>query len=176
MGEFSLKMTDTIDYDRLKEMAKGAEIHVGYLDSQPHPNSEGESMAGLARKLTYGMGGKITFSRTKQVKGERVTENFTVNGIPPRPFLDKGIEHYREDVNKEIQSYFQDKMAGKKTSAARVALACVNAIKKFVISSGFWKSKAPNSSTTIQAKGSDTPLVDSGVLIGGLTHIVKEDS
>ena len=95
--------------------------------------------------------------------------------IPPRPFLDDTIEMNWQRIDDAIQEVLKKNLKkGNRsitTELNSVADMIVEMVKETVIS-GYYKTISPNALYTIQKKGSDTPLVDTGLLINSLSKKV----
>lgn len=92
--------------------------------------------------------------------------------IPARPFLDDGIRHGKEDLQKAIGEQLKKLKDGEKPNWDKVGTMAVGKIQEFV-RSDYYKNAVPNSEQTIKEKGSDTPLIDGGDLIGSMTYILE---
>lgn len=174
MANFQVSVEDTVDYTVLEKLSKQQTILVGYIGNDTHPGS-GKPMAEIAKTLTYGQGGTSTWTTTKRRNGVNVVSTHTVKGIPARPFLDKGILYHRSDIEKRVEAFYQGLMKKDPNTPSlleQIGLACIVGIQLFITASGFWKGNAPNSDTTIAAKGSDTPLVDTGKLVNSIVSVV----
>jgi hypothetical protein len=56
---------------------------------------------------------------------------------------------------------------------AAIGVAAVAAIRRFVLGD-FYRSTVPNSQTTIDAKKSDKPLIDTGQLVNSITYVIDD--
>lgn len=92
--------------------------------------------------------------------------------IPARPFLDDGIESEKRKLAEAIQEQLKKIKDGQSPNWDKVGTMAVGAIQEFV-RSDYYKNAVPNSPQTIKEKGSDTPLIDGGDLIGSLTYILE---
>lgn len=183
MANFSVK--NTIDYNKITEMCTKDEILIGYPSGMIHAES-GEDLSEIAKKLTYGAGpqtwktnttretGKLTKSGKPQKK--RMVETHSVKGIPARPFIEDGMLYGVVEINKSIEDYYKQKMKGMsaRNGLLRIAITAIGAIQKFV-RGDYYKSISPNSKTTIHAKKSDKPLIDTAQLINSLTFVIKDE-
>lgn len=93
--------------------------------------------------------------------------------IPERSFLRSGIlrgrEIYRRLNYYSIRRIIEGKMT-EATALARLGLAGVAAVQRQITDGNF----VPNAPSTIRAKGSDKPLIDSGALRQSITYIIDE--
>lgn len=94
-------------------------------------------------------------------------------GIPERPFLRTGIrENYPRITRLNVRTLRQ---VAEGTMTANTALSLLGELAtggvKAKIAEGGFVANAPS---TIKAKGSDKPLVDSGALRQSITYVVEE--
>lgn len=174
-----------IDTSKLDRMMGDDEVLIGFPSGFIHAES-GEEISEIAKKLTYGTGPQTWTTTRRRNLGttkngnirwskKATTETHFVDGIPARPFLEEGIGEGAPNIQKRIEKYYAKKMEGQKadTELKAIGAVAVAEIQDFV-KGNYYKSTCPNSQTTIFAKGSDTPLIDTGQMINSLTFIVKE--
>lgn len=128
-------------------------IVVGILDTgEKNPN--GESVLDIAIINHFGL---------------RTPEQY----IPPRPFITNYIDNYSADINKisaETRKLVLNGMPAMK-AMAYMGEMLVKGIRDQITKD---KPFIPNASTTIELKGSETPLVDSGILLSSISYkIIK---
>lgn len=125
------------------------EVLVGFMAGRQHvPNKSAIETAELAKILTFG-------SAT----------------IPGRPFIEEGLLSEKEELLKEAEKQTDNARKGQ-ANWAKLGTKAVGAVQKFV-RSDYYKTNVPNSSKTIESKGSDTPLIDGGDLINSLEFVVE---
>ena len=107
------------------------------------------------------------------------TKGSPVRNIPARPVLQPAIEaeDNKERIVKQLDGMIQAQLAGDREGAekgaARAALAGQNAARKwFTDPRNNW---APNKPGTIERKGSDKPLIDTGALRASIQGLVGEE-
>ena len=91
--------------------------------------------------------------------------------IPPRPFIEEGLLSEKEELLKEAERQTANARKGQ-ANWAKLGTKAVGAVQKFV-RSDYYKTNVPNSRSTIEFKGSDTPLIDGGDLINSLEFVVE---
>ncbi len=132
--------------------------------------------------------GKQKKARLTKLAGQDVTNSellfIHTNGsklkhIPPRPVLQPAIEaeDNKAKIIYEIEGAMRAQLAGDKEGAEkkmlRAALAGQNAARKwFTDPRNGWKG---NAQRTIDEKGSDRPLIDTGALRAAIVGVVKEE-
>ncbi len=154
---------------------QGYVVSVGYIGGVPHTSSNGvttnESVADIARKLSFGVQGVVVWQTVKTVKGEKVYQTHAVNGIPARPHLEEGIMYGQYSIQKAIEAHFKKVLKGDPTGGLdRVGAECVAGVQEYMTDGQF----IPNSFATIQAKGSDSPLIDTGEMRASVTYLVDK--
>ena len=162
---FAFDIKGKLDSEKVKKlMGPSTDVLTGYLDNQPdHPArswnakqlelvqryrpwwlpAKAISMVDLAKKMTYGSADK-----------------------PARPFLEEGIGFDMNAVNMEVGKHYKAVNEGQKDRAQSLkALGAflVGQVVEFM-SSDVYKSSSPNSAITQEIKGSDQPLIDTGLL------------
>ena len=96
--------------------------------------------------------------------------------IPPRPVLEPSVEANKERIGKQLAKASVAAIKGDEDKRDlyldRAGQVAENAAKKwFENPENGWP---PNAPATIRAKGSDSPLIDTGEMRKAITHIIKE--
>lgn len=92
--------------------------------------------------------------------------------VPPRPFLEPGIEKHLDLVESGMKAALQDVLDGGDGKAQRERLGATMAAKvqAYFEEDNGWP---PNAPSTIKKKGSAQPLVDTGALRQSITYIIR---
>lgn len=92
--------------------------------------------------------------------------------VPPRPFLEPGIEKHLDMVESGMKAALQDVLDGGDGRAQRERLGATMAAK---VQAYFQEDNGwpPNAPSTIKKKGSAQPLVDTGALRQSITYIIR---
>jgi hypothetical protein len=105
------------------------------------------------------------------------TKGSPIRGIPARPVLDPAIaaDGNRQAIAHELAESAKAILENNPTQATarlrRAGQAGQNAARAwFTDSRNNW---APNAPSTIRRKGSDKPLIDTGVMLSAITHVEK---
>ena len=98
--------------------------------------------------------------------------HFGTATIPARPFLEEGILSQKDKIAQAIGEQVKNALEGR-ANWGKVGAIAVGAIQEFV-RSDHYRNTVPNSQKTIDYKGSDTPLIDGGDLVGAIEWIVEE--
>lgn len=137
----------------------GAEIKVGFLSGRQHiprkhknekPPKMGMETCDLARMLHFG-----------------------TPTIPERKFLEEGLLNAEDKIRKALEEELDKVTEGGIPNWGRVGALAVSEVQQFV-NSDYYKSKTPNSPSTIKRKESDLPLVDSKDLINSMQFVVEK--
>jgi hypothetical protein len=106
------------------------------------------------------------------------TNGSPLKGIPPRPIIQPAIQApgNKEPIMAELCQAAQATLQGATAQAAnhlkRAGMTAQNAVRAwFTDARNGW---APNRPSTIKAKGSDRPLIDTAQLRKAMTYVVKE--
>lgn len=93
--------------------------------------------------------------------------------VPPRPFLEPGIEKHLDLVESGMKAALQDVLDGGDGRAQRERLGATMAAK---VQAYFQEDNGwpPNAPSTIKKKGSAQPLVDTGALRQSITYIIRQ--
>jgi hypothetical protein len=180
----AFEFVDKIDYSALGKLSKqNDEIMIGFPSGMPHAGT-GETISDIAKKLSYGSGPQTWMTSRQRQLGvnklgkprmskKAITQTFSVQGIPARPFLEEGILDGKSDITAAIEYHYKNLVeSGNKNGLYRVAAVCVAAVQKFV-RGDYYKSLYPNSKTTIEDKKSDTPLIDTGQMVNSVTSVIN---
>jgi len=96
--------------------------------------------------------------------------------VPPRPVIEPAIENVQEDLAELLGNAAKEAAEGNDTkkSLENVGLDAQQEVQDwFVNPKNGW---APNAESTIKAKGSSNPLIDSGALRKAITFVIREDN
>jgi hypothetical protein len=92
---------------------------------------------------------------------------------PSRPFMRESVEQNKGTIEKFCKSQLQKVVQG---GTAQQCYNAVGAMQKGLIQDTISKSKtwaAANAESTIQQKGSDQPLVDTGRMVQSVGFVIK---
>lgn len=145
---------------------KKYKVKVGVLGGS-YPN--GENIAEVAYLHEFGS----ETPRTFMYKGKKIT----IKGLPTRSFLRVPIRllFKKDDLMTEYVKFkvfeeFQEGYTGKAFKV--IGIESENIIKEAFATSGFGKWERNINEQYIEAKGSNTPLIDSGQLYGSIASKV----
>lgn len=97
---------------------------------------------------------------------------FGTETIPARPFMHNAVQKGQDKVAQMMASEMQQIMQGKSVDQA---LLTVGALMKALIQEEItFGDFAPNAPSTIKAKGSSHPLIDTGLMRQSVHEVVKE--
>jgi hypothetical protein len=96
--------------------------------------------------------------------------------IPPRPVLEPAIKDSKEVIGKQIAGAYRAAMHGDMSGAERglelAGMTAQNAARGwFENPKNKW---TPNSARTIKAKGSNSPLIDTGEMRKSITYVIRD--
>lgn len=149
-----------IGIDKLKkdlQDLKEAEITVGYQGvsgAKMHPESEGASVAQVASYMEFG---------TKT--------------IPARPFLRTALKQNKSEIKQAVRKALSDiidQRADLDTAVSNIGEAAVEAIRTTIDNASSWA--APLAASTVKAKGSSSPLIDSGTMKDKASWAYRDNS
>jgi hypothetical protein len=129
------------------------------------------------QKLTIRVGYQAVGSTDLTVIDIAIFQEFGTINIPARPFFSSAIELGREEIFDFIEKEIGDILEGKRgaiMAAERVGLFAKNKIQERIRTSPEWAT--PLKQSTIDAKGSDVPLIDIGELLNSVTYAILEGS
>lgn len=177
----SFEYKDTIDYSRLSAFGKvDDEILIGFPTGMIHADS-GQDIAQIAEKLSMGAGPQdwttnkprqVGVTKTGKPKMVRTVMHHHVEGVPARPFLEDGMDAGKDAIAKATENHFKQLAETGKGNLERIAVVAIGEIQKFV-RGGWYKSDKPNSPTTIEAKKSDVPLIDTAQMLNSLSSVIN---
>lgn len=93
-------------------------------------------------------------------------------GVPARPFMRAGVRSNLREINKIASEAVVEVNAGNLElgdAAEIVGQVAAAGVGEYIVE----LSSPPNSPATIEAKGSSSPLVDTGLLWNSITHEVR---
>lgn len=96
--------------------------------------------------------------------------------VPPRPVLQPAIKDSRTAIGKQVAGAYRAAMHGDMAGAER-GLELAGMVAQNAARAWFENPKnkwAPNSARTIKAKGSDSPLIDTGEMRKSITYVIRD--
>ena len=151
-----------------------AQVLVGYLSGKQHtPTIHGRQVEN--GKATYkGYNGEENPQDIKPMELAELAKVLTFGSatIPARPFIEEGLLSKKGELSKEIKKQLDLIKDDKTPNWNKVGTKAVAAVQEFV-RGDYYKSTIPNSQTTIDYKGSDTPLIDGADLINSLEYVIE---
>ncbi len=96
--------------------------------------------------------------------------------IPARPVLQPAIKDSRSAIGKQIAGAYRAAMHGDMAGAER-GLELAGMVAQNAARAWFENPKnkwPPNSARTIKAKGSDSPLIDTGEMRKSITYVIRD--
>lgn len=134
----------------LREFAPDKFVTVGiHEDSGAHPGDDGD--------LTNAQLGAILHFGTDDAR------------IPPRPWLDVGVQSGNQDYIDAIKAGVESDQSLNDTLNV-VGVIAEAKVKQFMVD----LRTPPNAPSTIARKGSSNPLVDTGSLVGSVTYKIQD--
>lgn len=167
-----VNIQNTVDTRKIQAIARkaAANILVGFPSGMMHvptfhKNEEGEYK-------TYD-GGDI--SEAEEIETAELAKqlSYGTSDCPPRPFLEEGIRSKSGELAKALQAEAKKVFDGGQANWNKVGAMAVGAVQEFV-RGDYYRTNVPNSTKTIDYKGSDKPLIDGGNLIQSLQFVVQD--
>ena len=96
--------------------------------------------------------------------------------IPPRPVLEPAIRDSKEAIGKQVAGAYCAAMRGDMAGAER-GLELAGMVAQNAARAWFENPKnqwPPNSARTIKAKGSNSPLIDTGEMRKSITYVIRD--
>lgn len=170
----------------LKKLLGGKAVYVGYPESSTR--DEGDlTNAQIAYLNTEGTRRNRVSNEIKQGMSEGKSYNDALSAyirthgdprwhIPPRPFVEPGIENALPKINNSLKNAAIKAIENEdnNTELTRVGLTAVNSVRKFIRDYPA-NGLEPNAESTIKNKGQDHPLIgETGQLIGRITYVIEE--
>jgi hypothetical protein len=93
---------------------------------------------------------------------------------PPRPVIEPAIEHSKEAIAKQLQKAAKTALDGQNPTPElqKAGMLGQNIARGWFTSpDNGW---APNAPATVEMKGSDKPLIDSGEMRKAITYVVRD--
>lgn len=148
----SVKIRDSMTEDgkkferMLEELAK-LEVAVGYQEGGAYP--DGTSVVDVALWNELG----------------------TVHS-PSRPFMRNSVDGHRDEISRFVQKSVKALTEGKSVEEVlkKIGVFQQKLIRKEIVSGNF----EPNSPETIARKGSDKPLIDTGLMRQSVNFVIRE--
>lgn len=188
VGELSI--VQYLDVKKLMHSLEQYDLLVGIPAETAGRNSGSLNNAELAYLQTHG----VSTSKVRQLINEQIDKGMNYQGarkkvhqmwllehgspawrIPPRPIIEPAIESKSNEISKMIGESLKSFLKGDFEQGERklkaTGMFAQNTVREwFTNSNNNW---APNAPSTIKAKGSDRPLIDTGDLRKSITYVVK---
>lgn len=164
-------VVNTLDTSKIQKLAKQANVNImvgvksGTMHQiTPHKNKEGKYK---------GYNGEDV-SDIKPIDMAELAKalHFGTATIPARPFLEDGVRSKQKELTEAMAGEVQKLKEGGQANWNKIGTMAVGGIVD-LISSDYYKTRIPNSKKTIDYKGSDKPLVDTGELKNSITFLVN---
>lgn len=171
--------------ERLNEL-KSKDLLVGIpQEKASRPGDEGVNNAELAYFHTHGVR-NIDMRRAMQPELNAGTAYskahqmyIEANGSPlwnspPRPIIEPAIKHYQKEIAQLLKDVLERALEDRDFNylLKKAGMAAQNYVRDwFTNPANGW---APNSPDTIEKKGSDRPLIDTGELRKSITYVIRE--
>lgn len=170
MLSFKMNVKTAIDTKKIQEEASKAAVHilVGFPSGRQHVPTLHKNQEGNYESYNHGDPKDEQPIETAELAKMLSYGSAT---IPPRPFLEEGIESKKKELKAAMQEEAKSALNGNKANWNKVGTMAVGAIQEFV-HSDYYRQSVPNSPKTIAYKGSDTPLIDGADLINSTSFIV----
>lgn len=165
-----MDMIERPDGSDLEKFARdaSANVLVGFLSGRMHTPNKHKGKSG---NYEDGDGSPATFEAVETAElAKRLS--FGDGRTPARPFLEDGLNSQAEKIRAEVGKQIQNVRNGGGANWDKIGTMAVGAIQEFV-RGDYYKANVPNAEKTIEYKGSDTPLIDSGDLLNSLEYVVE---
>lgn len=112
-----------------------------------------------------------------------------INRIPPRPFLEPGVEEAKDQIAGSMKASAQAAFEGSIGTAAdeldKAGQYGENAVKSYIgaghhepnagltIEGGWTRNRVSGKPVYVKGKHSDVPLIDTGSLRSSITHVIE---
>jgi len=112
-----------------------------------------------------------------------------VNRIPPRPFLEPGVEEAKDQIAGCMKTAVEAAVKGETGAAMdeleKAGLYGENAVKSYIggghhapnagitIEGGWMRNRVSGKPVFVKGKHSDVPLIDTGSLRSSITHVIE---
>ena len=117
------------------------------------------------------------------------TNGSPVNRIPPRPFLEPGVEEAKDEIAGRMKAAAEAAVKGDTGAAMdelhKAGLYGENAAKSYIgaghhepnagitVNGGWMRNRVSGKPVFVKGKGSSTPLIDTGSLRSSITHVIE---
>lgn len=150
--------------DDFKRRLKSSRVVIGLpRDSAPYPDGTSVIQVGVDHEF-----GSETARTYTSPRGNTIT----VSGVPERSFMRSTAKDKRKEwtelVKKNISMIIK-KEGDVKSVLSRIGLVAASDVKKKIVEI----NDPPNSPQVVEDKGSSNPLIDTGHLVGQITHEVR---
>jgi len=133
-------------------------------------------------KKLRGRGVKVGLMGNEQVEGTSVVDYATYNEfgtsrIPARPFMQRTADEGKEEITRFTEHLVGQMIDGKiddTTVLKNLGEKYTSMVKKTIRDAKNWA--VPNDPATIKAKGSSSPLIDTGRMIGAVSYEILGES
>jgi|SRR6185312_1860957 len=159
-----------------------ANAPVRVIRSGPGPRDVKRKLAQLRRsQVLVGIPAENTQREGEGINNASVLYVFSkgspLRGTPPRPVLEPAIEKDKRLITPELgaagKAMFEENPTEVSRHLNRAGTIAANSAKRmFTDPQNGW---APNAPSTIRAKGSDRPGIDTGAMRRAITHVVSVD-
>ena len=157
------------DWSDLRKAAEAlnVEIAIGFPSGRQHVPTRHDK-----KRPKKGEGGKNATPTPMETCDLARILHYGTATIPARPFLEDAIEKNKDEIYSAIEKEVNKALSGQKPNWDKIGTLAVGKVQEFV-RGDYYRSYKPNADSTIKRKGSDTPLIDGGDLMGSLEYVVE---
>lgn len=174
-----VSIKDTVDLKKIQELMNEANVRilVGFPSGEQHVQTlhkdDFDTPNEKRRGKYVGLAGEDPMDQQPIETAELAKMlSYGTDRIPARPFLEEGIRQNTGKLKRALKEEAQKLVEKKPANWNKVGSMAKGAIDEFV-RSDYYKTRVPNSKTTIRWKGSDTPLIDGANMIQSLHYVIN---
>lgn len=145
----------------------------GFTDMTPEGKKfmrELEKLANLEVQVGFQSGDK-TYEGGADVAAVAAYNEFGSSNTPARPFMKQSFENHEDGLKKACEKVNSVLASGGTAEMAlnQLGVYCKGLVQSEIVDGGF----EPNAPSTIAAKGSSQPLIDTGTMRGSVNYVIK---
>lgn len=162
-----------VDTKKIQDLLKKCKVSilVGFPSGRPHV----EAVHNIDEKTGKRTGGaKVSEKDGKVIETSELAKTLHYGGqnVPARPFLEDAIRENKDIIEKALKKELEKVQKGQLPNWDKIGTMAVGTVQELV-RGDFYKSSIPNAQSTIERKGSDTPLIDGADLVNSMSYIVE---
>lgn len=171
--DFKVDKSGKTDTRKIQELLKKCKVSI--LVGFPSGRSHIQAVHNEDEDGKRSGGAKVSKQNGKTLETSELAKqlHYGSQSTPARPFLEDAIRENKDVIKEALAKELKKQINGNGGNWHKIGTMAVGIVQEFV-RGDYYKTRIPNAQSTIDYKGSDTPLIDGADLINSMSYIVED--